>query len=227
VHDGLIPRNVAETVKAPKPTKKEICPLSPEQAKTLLRAAQGDRLEALFVLAVTTGMREGELLGLKWEDIDLEAGKLSVRRSLAITKDGPAFTTTKRSKSRRNIKLTPRALGALRAHKASQNRERLRLGNLWEDHGLVFPNQAGKPLHPWIMTTSFKKILQEAGLPKITFHAATRHTAATLLFLRGTHPKLVQELLGHATISITLDTYSHVLPGMGDQTATTMENVLS
>jgi integrase len=82
-------------------------------------------------------------------------------------------------------------------------------------------------MHPWIMTTSFKKVLRRAGLPDMTFHAATRHTAATLLFGRGTHPKLVQELLGHATISITLDTYSHVLPGMGDQIAATMEAALS
>jgi integrase len=82
-------------------------------------------------------------------------------------------------------------------------------------------------MHPWIMTTSFKKMLKRAGLPDMTFHTATRHTAATLLFGKSMHPKLVQELLGHATISITLDTYSHVLPGMGDQTAAAMEDALS
>jgi integrase len=227
VADGIIPRNVTEAVKAPKPEKKEVRPLSPEQARAFLRAAHGDRLEALYVLAVSTGMREGELLGLRWDDIDLKSGKLSVQRSLTITKDGPSFTPTKRSKSRRSIKLTIRAIEALKHHKAAQNEQRLELGSLWHDHGLIFTNQSGKSMHPWVMTTSFKKILKKANLPDITFHAATRHTAATLLFGKGTHPKLVQELLGHATISITLDTYSHVLPGMGDQTAAAMDAVLS
>ncbi len=114
-----------------------------------------------------------------------------LQRSLAITKDGPAFTPTKRSKSRRSIKLTARAVETLKHHKAVQNEERLGLGSLWEDYGLVFPNQSGNSMHPWIMTTSFKKILKRAGLPDMTFHAATRHTAATLLFSMGTHPKLV------------------------------------
>jgi integrase len=112
VADGLIPRNVTEAVKAPKPTKKEVRPLSREEAKAFLRAARGDRLEALYVLAISTGMREGELLGLRWDDIDLEGGKLSVQRSLTITKDGPEFTPTKRSKSRRSIKLTPPRSGS-------------------------------------------------------------------------------------------------------------------
>src|SRR5919199_15354 len=149
VADGLIPRNVTEAVKAPKPARKEVHPLSQEQAKAFLRAARGDRLEALYVLAVSTGMREGELLGLRWDDIDLEASKLSVQRSLTITKDGPEFTPTKRCKSRRSIKLIPQGVEALRHHKAAQNEERLGLGSLWEDHGLVFPNQSGKPMHPW------------------------------------------------------------------------------
>jgi integrase len=116
---------------------------------------------------------------------------------------------------------------ALKHHKAAQNGERLKLGAPWVDRKLVFPNQSGKPMHPWIMTTSFKKILTKASIPDISFHAATRHTAATLLFGKGTHPKLVQELLGHATISITLDSYSYVLPGIGDQTAAAMEAALS
>ena len=104
------PRNVTEAVKTPKPEKRRYGPSSPEQAKAFLRAARGDRLEALYMLAVSTGMREGELLGLRWKDIDLEASKLSVQRSLTITKDGPTFTPTKRSKSRRSIKQTTRAV---------------------------------------------------------------------------------------------------------------------
>jgi len=197
VADGLIPRNVCEAVKPPRPQKREIAPLSPDQARRFLEACQGERLEALFVLAVHTGMRQGELLGLHWEDVDLEAGALRVRRALAQTNDGPVLTAPKGAKSRRRIKLTGAAVEALKRHKAAQNAERLRFGGLWEDRGLVFPNRTGR------------------------FHDL-RHTCATILLSRGVHAKLVQELLGHATISITLDTYSHVLPGMDDGPADAM-----
>jgi len=197
VADGLIPRNVCEAVKPPRPQKREIAPLSPDQARRFLEACQGERLEALFVLAVHTGMRQGELLGLHWEDVDLEAGALRVRRALAQTNDGPVLTAPKGAKSRRRIKLTGAAVEALKRHKAAQNAERLRFGGLWEDRGLVFPNRTGR------------------------FHDL-RHTCATILLSRGVHAKLVQELLGHATISITLDTYSHVLPGMDDGLADAM-----
>jgi integrase len=125
------------------------------------------------------------------------------------------------------VRLTNSALEALKRHRAAQNEERLRLGTLWQDQGLVFPSMKGTTMNAKNLTArSFKPILERAGLPNIRLHDL-RHTCATLLLSKGVHPKLVQELLGHATISITLDTYSHVLPGMGDQTATAMESVLS
>lgn len=227
VMDGLVPRNVTEAVKAPRPQSKEVRPLGLEGVRLLLEAARGNRLEAIYVLAITSGMRQGELLGLKWEDLDLESGMLSVRRSLSITKDGPTLDAPKNAKSRRNIKLTTSAAESLRRHRTRQNEERLRLGSLWEDEDLVFPGEAGQPMRPWtLLGGSFRRLLKASGLPETTRFHDLRHTCATLLLLRGVHPKFVQELLGHATISITLDTYSHVLPSMGDQASKAMEEAL-
>ena len=226
VADGLIPRNVAGVVKAPKLTKKEIHPLNHAQVNALFEAARGDRLEALYIVAVMMGLREGELLGLKWEDVDFEAGTLSVRRSLSYTEKEPIFNTPKNGKGR-NLKLTNIAIDAIRRHKTAQNAERLQLGSLWEDHDLVFPSQTGRPMRAWsLIGGPFKRLWKRAGLPERTRFHDLRHTCATLLLTQGVHPKFVQELLGHATISITLDTYSHVLPGMGDQTAVAMENAI-
>ena len=185
------------------------------------------RLEALFVLAVTAGLREGEILGLRWQDLDLAAGKLAVRRSLDYGGKEPAFELPKNGKGR-SVKLTRRAGEALKRHRAAQNEERLRLGTLWEDHGLVFPGHGGQPMRSYSLTGGpYLRLLKRAGLPEKTRFHDLRHTCATLLLKRGVHPKLVQELLGHKTISITLDIYSHVLPGMGDAAAGEMDEALS
>lgn len=226
VSDGLIPRNVAEAIKAPRPKKKEINPLNPEQARAFLEAARGVRFEALYVLAVHCGLREGELLGLDWDDIDFEADTLSVRRTLSETRTGHIFEAPKNGKGR-SIKLTQGAADALRSHRKQQNEERLRVGSNWEDHGLVFPSQKGTTMNAKNLTArSFKPILKRTGLPRSVRLHDLRHTCATVLLSRGVHPKFVQELLGHANISITLDTYSHVLPSMGNQTAAAMEEAL-
>ena len=141
-------------------------------------------------------------------------------------RQGPTFTAPKNGKGR-SIRLTTRVVEALKAHKAAQNAERLKMGDLWEDHGLVFCTRAGRPLgFRNLATASFKPLLTKAGLPDIRFHDL-RHTCATLLLSRGHHPKLVQGLLGHASVAMTLDRYSHVLPGMGEQTAAAMEAALS
>ena len=158
--------------------------------------------------------------------MDLKTGTLRVRRTLSTTKGGPKFSTPKTTKSRRSIKLTAGAVEALRRHHDRQFEESTRLAGLWQDYGLAFATTTGTPLNPSHLTSrSFKPLLKRAGLPNIRFHDL-RHTCATLLLSKGVHPKFVQELLGHATIAITLDTYSHVLPGMGDQTASAMESVL-
>jgi integrase len=224
VMDGLIPRNVADAVKAPQAHKKEVKPLTPAEVTVLLSAASGDRLEALYVAAIHTGLRRSELLGLKWTDIDLDAKTLSVQRSL--DKDG-TFNPPKRNKSRRTVKLTTQAAEALKGHRARQNEERLQLGSLWEDRGLVFPNRSGKPMNADnLYHRGFKPLLEKAGLSGFTFHSL-RHTCATLLLSKNVNPKIVSEMLGHATISQTMDTYSHVMPGMSDIAADALESALT
>ncbi len=229
VTDNLIPRNPAASVKSPQVRREEIKPLSPEQSRLFLRAATNaeDRLQALYVLAIHCGLRQGELLALKWEDVDLEAGTLQVRRSLSGSKDGcPTFDTPKTAKSRRRVCLTNGATDALKRHRKRQLEERIRVAGLWRDYGLVFTTETGTPLDRHnLVERAFKPLLKKAGLPEIRFHDL-RHTCATLLLSRGVHPKIVQELLGHATIAITLDTYSHVLPGMGDTAAGAMDDAL-
>jgi integrase len=227
VQDGLIPRNATEAVKAPQVRRQEISPLSAEQVKVLLETACGDRLEALFVLAIHTGLRQGELLGLKWEDVDLESGTVRVRRTLATTKSGPMLTAPKTKGSRRSVKLTQGASDALRSHLTRQLQEIDRVGSLWRENGLVFASETGEPLDRRYLTSRrFKVLLKSAGLPAIRFHDL-RHTCATLLLTKNVNPKIVSEMLGHATIAITLDTYSHVLPNMRDQAAAAMEEALS
>jgi integrase len=228
VADGLIPRNAA-AVKAPRPVPKEINPLSAEEARALLEAAVavGDRFEALYVLAITAGLRRGELLGLRWEDADLKRGVMRVGRALVREGGGYRPGNTKTKRGRRSIRLTPRAISALKAHRKRQLEEKMKFAGLWRDHGLIFATQVGTPVNPEnLVKRSFKPLLRRAGLPEIRFHDL-RHTCATLLLGGGVHPKLVQELLGHATVAMTLDTYSHFLPSMGDQTARAMEATLS
>jgi len=229
VMDGLIPRNATEAVKPPQPTREGMHPLTPEQAKLLLQVAHesGDRLEALYVLAIHAGLRQGELLGLKWDDVDLEDGSLQVRRTLTISKNGPLFTSPKTASSRRSVKLTSKAKVALKHHLERQLGEIDRVGSLWNENGLIFASEMGEPLNRHNLTRrSFKPLLKRAGLPQIRFHDL-RHTCATLLLTRNVNPKIVSEMLGHSSIAITLDTYSHVLPNMRDQAAAAMEEALS
>lgn len=157
---------------------------------------------------------------------------LAVRRALVAgsvgSKAGARFDAPKNNKSRRTVKLTASAVEALKHHKAVQNEERLKLGSLWEDHGLVFPNRVGKPMdHNNLYRRDFKKMLKKAELPNTFRFHDLRHTCATLLLLKNVNPKVVQELLGHATITQTLDTYSHVLPTMQNAATNAMESALS
>jgi len=213
VNDGLVPRNVTEAVKAPKQSRKEIPALTREQARVFLEAAKGDRLETLYVLAIHTGLRQGELLGLKWDDVTLDRGTLQVRRILSAVKGGPIFTTPKNNQGR-SVRLTVQAVQALRDHRKRQVEDRLRRAGLWQDHGLVFTTLVGTPLNRHnVFSRSFKPLLRRTSLPDIPFHAL-RHSFATLMLAGGEHPKVVQEMMGHSGIRVTMDFYSHVLPDM-------------
>ncbi len=226
IADGLIPRNATEAVKPPQVRREEMRPLTAEQVKVLFEAAKGDRLEALYVLAVTTGLRQGELLELKWRDIDLEAGTLQVRRTLTTAKGGPVLSAPKTKGSRRTVRLSQTGLEALRSHLARQLEEIDRVGSLWRENGLIFASEVGEPLDRRDLTTHrFKPLLKRAGLPKIRFHDL-RHTCATLLLSKNINPKVVSEMLGHSSISITLDTYSHVLPTMQESAIRALEDAL-
>ncbi len=228
VADGLVPRNVADTLKLPRVDCEEINPLTAEESNRLIEAASADRLSALYVLAIHTGLRQGELLALRWEDLDLEGCTLRVRRTLTRSKGTYSVGEPKTKKSRRTVRLTTTAVEALRGHLKRQLEEIDRLGDLYQTGGLVFANEAGSIINPSnLRTRSFKRVLQQAGLPSDTRFHDLRHTCATLLLSRNVNPKIVSEMLGHATIAITLDTYSHVLPDMQEKAALALEEALS
>ena len=180
VRHGLIPRNSCESVTPPRVMKNEIKALSPQEAKRLLEAAKGERFEALYVLAITAGLREGELLGLRWQDVNLDAETLSVRQQLTRTRSGLSFTSPKGDKSR-SIRLASHTVRVLKHHNIGQNEERLKAGSLWQDTRLVFTTKVGTPVDVGNLTyRSFRPLLERAGLPKIRVHDL-RHTFATLL----------------------------------------------
>jgi integrase len=224
---NLAQRNVADFVDAPRVAHHEIATLSAKQASDLLAEAQGDRLEALYVMAVTTGMRQGELLGLRWKDVDLDRASVQIRGTMQATKDGLKLAETKTRGSRRPVMLPLRTVEALRRHRAAQVEERLRIGASWEDNDLVFANEVGKPIAAGnLLKRSFEPLLMRAGLPRMRFHDL-RHSAATLLMEQGVHAKVVQEMLGHTRISTTLDLYSHVTPTMQRQAADAFDAILA
>jgi integrase len=221
----LVPRNVTDATDPPKEINKEVNPLSAEEASRLLEAVRGERLEALYTLAVHTGMRQGELLALKWDDVDLERSIIYVRRTLTKDRGKLRFGEPKSKKGRRRIDLTKGAVESLRRHLSRQLKQIEELGDLYENQGLIFTTNTGAPVNPSnLRQRSLHKLLEKAGVRKIRFHDL-RHTCATLLLIKEAHPKDVQELLGHAKISQTLDRYSHFIPGMGRRTAQAMEEV--
>ena len=190
-------------------------------------AAQDDRLEALYVLALTTGLRQGELLALRWNGVDLDEGSVQVRGSLQRTQDGLIILEPKTAGSRRKVSLTKTAVQALRFHRTRQSKERLALGPEWDDRDLVFANAVGRPIEVGnLIRRSFVPLLERANLPRIRFHDL-RHTAATLLLGQGVHAKIVADMLGHTRISTTLDLYSHVTPTMQREATEALEAVLS
>jgi integrase len=229
---GLVPRNVCDLVSPPHVGGYEIKPLTAEQAHQLLTAARGQRQEALFTLALATGMRRGELLALKWQDINFASGTLQVRRILTrvpskLPGKGYVESEPKTQKSRRNVVIAPFALVALKQHYQQQLEVKKKAGDAWRDHDYVFCTSVGTHLNPSKdVLDPLKLLLKKAGLPDIRFHDL-RHSAATLLLSEGVHPKVVQELLGHSNISMTMDVYSHVLPGMQQDAISRLNSTLA
>jgi len=273
----LVTMNAATMIDAPRTTSREIRPLTPDQAKTLLSAAHEHPLEAFVTVALGCGLRLGEALGLQWPDVDLDAGTMQVRRAvqrfggdsavrrpllverkrlraalkatlqqsdaveararlieelqkvraaLAKVKTTVQTTEPKSARSRRTIALPAIAVTALRAHRVRHLESRLAAGGRWQDHGFVFTSAVGTPLDPRNVTRQFKALLRAANLPNIRLHDL-RHSCATLLLAQGVNPRVVMETLGHSQVSLTLNTYSHVLPALQEDAASKMNAMLS
>jgi len=225
---GMLARNPAEAVDLPKQVRKEMQALSPEEAGEFLKAATEDKWGVLFSFALATGMRPEEYLGLQWKDVDMARGCVSVRRSLIWReKGGWYFGEPKTAKSRRQIPLPASTLRALAEHRRQQAAERLKAGADYQSHDLVFATPDGGPLAPRnLKRRHFRPILERAKLPADFRLYDLRHSCATLLLAAGEHPKVVSERLGHATITLTLDVYSHVLPTMQEAASQRLESIL-
>lgn len=223
---GLLGRNPADQVTIPKQVHTEMHTLDVEQAHALLQAVAGSVWEAAYYIAITTGLRQGELLGLKWSDLDWSTRQLHVQRQLQRIKgQGVVFPEPKTKAGRRVIVLGNDTIEKLHRHEELQRWTQAVAGARWKDNNLIFPNTIGNPQDPADLVKHFKALLRQVGLPDIRFHDL-RHTAATLMLQQGIHPKIVQERLGHAQISMTLSTYSHVLPSMQNDAAEKMDDLL-
>lgn len=225
VKQGLIGRNPTKAIATPKVIQKEMQVLDDNQVRQLLIAAQGNRYEALYYLAVTTGLRKGELLGLKWEDINWASNTVQVRRQLQRSKGGGwVFSSPKTRAGRRIVQLGSETMGLLAAHRKRQDRERDNPD--WQDHDMVFPSKVGTPTGQSNLHKFFKRLLIKAGLPDIRFHDL-RHTAATLMLMNGIPLIVVSRRLGHSKPSVTLDIYGHYLPGMQEKAANLMDELVT
>ncbi len=222
---GLVSRNVTKLVTKPRMERYEGTVLTVEQAKRLLDVAQGSRLESLLVVALATGMRRGELLALHWDDVDLKKGVVYVRRTMShITGHSYVESEPKTRAGRRKIVLPDVAIEAFRKHQEAQDQMRAKVGVKWQERGIVFCNYSGGFFNPTQMAFEFKKLLKLAGLPDMRFHDL-RHSAATFLLAAGVHPKVVQERMGHSSIVMTMNIYSHVLPSMQQEAADRIDDI--
>ncbi|MGD6896074.1 tyrosine-type recombinase/integrase [Bacillus infantis] len=213
VDKGLIIKNVAKKATLPKDNKKEMSVWTKDEVNKFLNTAKNDRLYILFVMALMTGMRQGELFGLRWRDINFETSKLTVKQTLAH--NGKEFYTgAKTNAGNRSIGLSKSLIDKLMEHKELIAKEKAEMGDSYIDQDLVFCTPMGTPLNAAnIRKRLFNPLIEEAGVPQIRFHDL-RHTHATSLLADGVNVKVISERLGHSNIKVTLDTYSHVLPTM-------------
>ena len=234
---GLLARNVAKLVDSPRVKRAELRPFTPDEARAFVDAIEGHKWAGVYLTALTLGLREGELLGLKWSDVDFAARTLRVNQTMQRiervrkaddqgAKTSLQFVETKTDRSRRVLSLSDGLIKALRLHRARQSQERLAAGSDWHDLGLVFATLNGTPIEKSNLYRHFKTILDDARLPSIRFHDL-RHSTASLLLTQGTSPRVIMDLLGHSKISTTMDTYAHVMPAMMQAAADSMELILA
>ncbi|MEZ5351413.1 MAG: site-specific integrase [Bryobacteraceae bacterium] len=215
----LVPRNVCEAVEPPRPVEREVKALEESATAWLLDAAHGTRLEIPILLAVTTGMRRGEILALRWQDVNLDAGLLTIRRSIQETKaQGLTFKEPKSRKGRRTLTLPAIAIEMLRAHRSVQGTRKASMGTDYQDNDLICCRDDGSIWPPSAFTSAYRALLGRRKLGNIRFHDL-RHSHASQLLRAGISPKVIQERLGHSKVGFTLDVYSHLLPGMQEEAA--------
>lgn len=219
VQRGRIARNVCTLVDAPSLDRREVEPLTAEDARRILATAEGRRNAARWSVALALGLRQGEALGLRWPDVDFDAGSLTVRQALQrIAGRGLVLVPPKSRAGRRTIALPPQLVVALRAHRTAQLEERLQAGDRWEDREFVFAQPNGRPVDPRGDNREWKTLLVDAGVRDARLHDA-RHTAATLMLLQGVPARVAMQVLGHSQVSLTLSTYSHVVPELAIEAA--------
>jgi integrase len=226
VREDELPRNVARNVKTTAHRPRRFRPLTATEARQFLNAARTDRIHALYELALRTGLRKGELLGLHWEDLDLNTETATIRQSLQRTRTGGhTHLPTKTRASERRIALPTECIHSLKEHKERQDRKRGQAGSAWSDSGLVFTTPTGWPLDPANLTRRFRSFLNRAGLRRIRFHDL-RHSTATLLLEQDVDLIVIKELLGHAHIGVTAGVYAHVRLRLQRQAIDTLGHAL-
>ena len=222
---GMVGRNVATLVEPPKAQISKVHPFTPDEARVFLSAIRGDRLEALYVVALAIGLRQGEALGLQWEDVDLDGGAITIRQSLQRIDGTLRLVEPKTDRSHRVVPIPTTGVARLMEHRERQHAERERAANLWHESGFVFTTVLGHPLDGSSVTHRFQKLVAAAGLRRQRFHDL-RHACASLLLAQGVSARVVMEILGHSTIALTLNTYSHVLPSTQREALDRMNELL-
>jgi integrase len=223
----LLTHNPADAVTAPRAERAEMRALDADGVHKLLDACRDEQMRTIVSLAVMTGMREGELLGLRWSDCDLDGATIHVVRTAQyLSSTGVMFRTPKTAGSKRSIALSAETVSLLREHRTKQLEARLALGPSYRNADLVFATAEGDVIPPYRISNAFQTVVKHAGIGPLRFHDL-RHTAASLLLKAGVHPKIVSERLGHATVAITLDVYSHVTPDLQRQAAAAVDVILA
>jgi integrase len=222
---GMVPRNVATLVNVPRVHRTEIRPFDPHQARAFLEAIHGERLEALYVLAMGCGLRAGEVLGLTWRDVDLEGETLTVARALQRLDRRLQLVEPKTARSRRTLALPEIVASALREHRERQLEERRLAGSSWHELGMVFTNRRGGPIHPENLSRNYSRLLDRLGFPHQRFHDL-RHGCASLLIAQGVGPREIMDVLGHSQIAVTMDIYGHIFQEVRREVAKRMDAAL-
>ena len=222
----LLVTNPSDAVSAPRPERKEMRTLSEDEIRHFLTVTRGRRDYGLWVLLVTTGLRLGEALALRWSDLEMKEGQATIKRAVQRQRGaGLVFVEPKSARSRRTVPIPHETIDVLEEQRKCNDRDRQKAGELWNENDLVFPTPVGRPRDSAYRSAAFHVALHRAGLPRMRLHDL-RHTAATHLLTKHVHPKVVQDLLGHSTIAITLDTYSHVLPALAKEAGGHMSSLV-